>query len=78
MSRSSTPKLAVAALVFTLAAAPAALAAATHQTPTSHRVKHNALTTGAWTPMVDESRAQPPFDTIVDYQDALARFMNRP
>ena len=77
-----TARFAFAAALCTLAAVPQALAAITHQTPTSHRAKpitRNALTTGAWTPMIDESRLEPPFNRVVaDYAATLAWLHNRP
>jgi len=78
MTISRTPKLAAAAAVCALVAVPAALAGATHQAPTSHRLKHNALTTGAWTAMIDESRVGPPFTRIMDWHDAVARLQKGP
>jgi hypothetical protein len=87
MTRFRTSQLAAAAALCALAAAPAALSAPRHQTPISHQTgKHAAahavtrgsLTTGAWTPMIDEPRTEAPFNRLVDYSDALARFLNRP
>jgi hypothetical protein len=81
MILSHSSKLAVTAVLCALATAPAALAGPSHQTPVQkrakHAVTHNVLTSGAWTPMIDESRADAPFNRITDYADALARFLDR-
>jgi hypothetical protein len=82
MMLSRIPKLAVAAALCSTAAAPGALASPTHQTPVAHHATHvtrNALTRGAWTPMVDESRLDPPFGQPgVDNVATQTWLQNRP
>ena len=82
MTLSRIPKLAVAAALCSIAAAPMAAAFTTHQTPVAHRaanVARNALTRGTWTPMIDESRLDPPFSQpLVDYLATQTWLHNRP